>query len=202
MAAVARYSREDYAAQLLALLPTGRVWPKDPGSVQGQVATGLAPTFERLDQRAQQLLIEAFPGSTTELLAEWEATVGAPDPCAGEDQAVEQRRAYVVGKLVNAGGQSVAYFLGVLARLGYPDATITQYAPFRVGVDHADWPIYSEEWAHHWSINLPGVSVFYFSADVSVAGDPLTVIGEADQVICVIDGLKPAHTTVSYTFDP
>jgi uncharacterized protein YmfQ (DUF2313 family) len=197
----ALYSADDYAAVLRALLPTGRVWPNDPQSVQGRVLAGLAPTFARLDMRAQQLLFDAVPANTVELLPEWEATLGLPDPCEGEQQTLEQRRAQVVAKLVNAGGQSVPYFLGVLAGLGFPNATITQYAPFRADVSVADMPVYSEAWAYHWTINLPDVRVTWFSADVSAAGEPLLVISDGQPVFCAIDALKPAHTTVSYTFD-
>jgi uncharacterized protein YmfQ (DUF2313 family) len=48
------------------------------------VLSGFTPAFERLTARANNLLIDAFPGSTYELLPEWEATLGLPDPCAGE----------------------------------------------------------------------------------------------------------------------
>ena len=74
------YSAEDYRAQLVALLPRGRAWPKEPGSVQHQVMAGFAPMFVRLDQRSQQLVFDAFPGNTVELLPEWEAALGLPDP--------------------------------------------------------------------------------------------------------------------------
>lgn len=192
------YKAADYQAILKSLLPPGRVWPREPGTVQDLLMAGLAPTFERLDARAQTLLVDAFPGTTIELIPEWEETLGLPDLCEGEGQGIDQRRAQVINRLVNAGGQSVAYFLGVLSRLGYVDATITQYAPFRADVDHADAPLYHADYAFHWSINIPNLRVFYFKADNSTVGEALVIISDA-AVFCVIDALRPAHTTVSYT---
>jgi len=195
------YSADDYKAALLTLLPRGRVWPKDPDVAQNAVMGGLAETFARLDGRAQSLLVDAFPPTTLELLPEWEASLGLPDPCEGPDQVLQQRRTQVVYRLVNTGGQSVAYFIGVLSRLGYENATITQFAPFRADVDCADRPLYGETWWSVWQINLPDLRVFEFCADISAADEPLISIAN-DSVFCVIDQTKPAHTTVFYTNNP
>ncbi len=195
--AAALFTAEDYKAALLALLPTGRVWPKDPDATQYAVLSGLAPTFERLDARAQTLLVDAFPASTLELLTEWEDSLGLPDPCEGEDQVLQQRRAQVVNRLVNAGGQSVAYFLAALARQGYPDATIQEFSPFRADIGVADAPLYEESWAHAWQITVPDLRVFYFSADISAADEPLLSIANS-VIVCAIEAAKPAHTTVLY----
>lgn len=191
----------DYTQALTALLPRGRVWPKDPASVQSGLMSGLAPTFQRLDARAQTLLVDAFPATTTELLPEWESSLGLPDPCDGPGQTVDQRRAQVLNKFVSAGGQSVPYFLGVLARLGYPTASIKQYAPFRIGIDVVGAPLYDLPWIYHWTINLPTLSVFPFLIGISTIPGPLFAISD-QAVFCVIDDLKPAHTTVDFTTNP
>jgi uncharacterized protein YmfQ (DUF2313 family) len=196
-----KFSADDYTQALLALLPRGRAWPKDPGSIQYLTMAALALGLVRLDARAQALLVDAFPGTTLELLEQWEATLGLPDPCDGPDQTIDQRRGQVVNKLVSAGGQSIAYFLGVLARLGYPGAAITQYFPFRADIDAADRPLYADTWMFHWTINLPNLSVFWFEADRSSAGDPLYTVSD-NAVTCIIDSLKPAHTTVDFTTNP
>lgn len=199
--AEALFPDEAYRDQLLALMPRGRVWPKAPGSPQHGLASGLAPTFGRLDARAQQLLFDAFPANTVELLLEWEWTLGLPDPCEGEDQTLEQRRAQVLARLTVGGGQSKAYYLQVLATLGYADASITEYAPFRADHSVANSPLYSEDWWYVWTINLPGLRAFYFEADISAAGEALLTVAN-DSVFCVIAAIKPAHTIALYTFDP
>lgn len=199
--AEALYSIDDYTEALLTILPRGRVWPKDPGTVQHAVAEALAGTYERLDARAQTLLVDAFPTTTLELLPEWEASLGLPDPCEGDGQGLEQRRGQIVSRLTSAGGQSVAYFLGVVAQLGYTGAEITQYAPFRTDRSATDFPLYSEAWAFAWTLNLPDLRVFYFQTDISATDEALVIIANG-VATCVINALAPAHTVVIYTNDP
>lgn len=196
--AASLFSADDYRDALLKLLPTGRAWSKDPGSTLFAVMSGLAPSLARLDARAQSLLVDAFPTTTLELLPEWESSLGLPDPCEGADQVLEQRRSQVVSRLTSAGGQSKPYFLGVLARLGYVDATITEFAPFRADVSSADQPMADEVWAFAWQVNLPELRVFYFQADISAADEPLLTIAN-DVAICVLNALKPAHTILFFT---
>lgn len=195
-----RFSTADYRDALLSLLPRGRVWSREPGSVQYDLMSGFAPTFARLDARAQDLLFDAFPANTLELLPEWEATLGLPDPCDGEAQTIEQRRAQVLIKLFNGGGQTVGYYKAVLSRLGYANATITEFAPFRANASVANSPLYGDAWWHVWNINLPDLSVFYFSANISTAGEPLLTVS-TDAVFCAIEAIKPAHTLVTYSFN-
>lgn len=199
--AEALFALADYEAALRALFPTGRAWSREPDALQGQLVAGLAPTLVRLDARAQTLLVDAFPATTLELLPEWEASLGLPDPCEGPDQVVQQRRQQVVNRLVNTGGQSRAYFLDVLARLGFIDSEITEYTPFKADVSVADWPLYDESWAHAWRVNVPGLRVFEFEADISTADEPLLTIAD-EVIVCVIEALKPAHTLVIYTTNP
>lgn len=198
--AEALFTQGDYEAALQALLPPGRAWSRDPSAIQNLVLAGLAPSFVRLDVRAQTLLVDAFPGSTLELLPEWEASLGLPDPCEGASQVVQQRRQQVVNRLVNTGGQSRSYYLGILGRLGFAGSTITEFTPFKTDVSGADTPVYDESWAHTWQVNVPGLRVFEFSADISAADEPLLTIAD-EVIICVIEALKPAHTLVLYSTD-
>lgn len=197
----AKFRAADYRDALLSLLPRGRVWSREPGSVQHALMSGFAPTFERLDARAQGLLYDAFPVNTVELLPEWEASLGLPDPCDGDAQTIEQRRAQVLVRLFNGGGQTVGYYKAVLSRLGYPDATITEYAPFRANVSTANSPLYGDAWWHVWNVNLPGLSVSYFAANSSTANEPLFSVS-TDGVFCTLAAIKPAHTLLTYSFDP
>lgn len=196
----ALYTIDDYQAALQALLPPGRAWSRDPDAVQNQVLAGLAPSYVRLDARAQTLLVDAFPGSTVELLPEWEASLGLPDLCEGPDLVIQQRRQQVINRLVNTGGQSKGYFLDVLTRLGFTGQTITEFTPFKADVSAGDTPVYDESWAFAWQLNVPGLRVFEFSADISTGDEPLLVIAD-DVIVCTIDALKPAHTLVIYTTD-
>lgn len=195
----ALFTNADYQAALLALFPRGRVWPRDPGSLQARLAGGFAPTLGRVDARAQQLLFDAFPANTVELLGEWEATLGLPDPCEGEGQTLEQRRAQVLIKLFDGGGQSIAYYTTVLSRLGYTNAVITEFAPFRVGHSGVGAPINGGAWWYVWNIHLPDARAFFFRVGVSGVGEPLSTYTD-ESVFCVLELIKPAHTIVTYSF--
>jgi uncharacterized protein YmfQ (DUF2313 family) len=61
-----------------------------------------------------------------------------------------------------------------------------------------DTELLDESWAHTWKLNVPGLRVFEFSADISAADEALLTISD-DVVVCVIEALKPAHTLVLYT---
>lgn len=90
------YTRADFRSALHALLPSGRVWPRDDGTVIGRVLDGLAATYERLSAAATALLVDACPASATQLLPEWEASLGLPDPRTGPSVGVRERRQRVV----------------------------------------------------------------------------------------------------------
>lgn len=175
----ARFAAEDYGTAALALLPRGAVWSNDAASVQGRLLAALALSLWRSDAAAQQLLGDAFPGTTAALLAEWEATLGLPDPVVGPATTDDQRRDQVIARLVGAGGQSRARFIGFAAQLGFA-ITIGNFAPFRAGRSSAGSPVYSEAWSDVWSIHV---------AANSSGLDPAALKA-------LLDEIRPATTTV------
>lgn len=193
-----RYAASDYQAALWALMPRGRAWDREPGSTQDQVLAGLAPSLARSDARANQLLQDVFPPTADELLPEWEATLGLPDPCAGVSPTLQQRQFQVAARLSNSGGQSAAYFEAYAAQLGFT-VTVTEYTPFRVGARTCGQPLGSEDWAHTWSVNAPLETVTLFRAGRSAAGEPLQAFGNA-VLECELSAIAPAHTVLIFTY--
>jgi uncharacterized protein YmfQ (DUF2313 family) len=177
------WTEADFVGAIESLMPRGRVWPRDPDSVQAQVVAGFAGTFLRLSIAAAQLIVDAFPASTVNLIGEWEESLGLPDPCAGPEPTLQLRQAEVVQKFAGLGGQSVPYFEGIAALLGF-EITITEFG--------ASNP-------HHWQVNAPTLSEIWFRAGASTAGEPL-VSGGNEVLECIIRELKPAHTTVSFNY--
>ncbi|RSK77125.1 DUF2313 domain-containing protein [Pandoraea apista] len=112
-------STDDYLHAFQGLMPRGAVWPRDPDALQTKVIRGLSSIYAQNTARANNLLIDSFPGTAFELLPEWEKTLGLPDPCAGVAPTIEARRAQVVARLAAVGGQSVAYFIQLATNLGY-----------------------------------------------------------------------------------
>lgn len=188
----------DYLAALQALLPRGRVWPRDPSTVQASVLTGLTPTYERQNARANQLLVDAFPVSTIELLPEWEESLGLPDPCARASPTIAARRAQVVARLEAQGGQSAAYFIALALSLGYV-ITITEFSPARVGIARAGQPLNGVDWAHAWQVNAALHTVVRAQVGVSQAGEPLAYWNNA-VLECELRAVMPAHTVVIFSY--
>jgi uncharacterized protein YmfQ (DUF2313 family) len=191
------YSANDFTRALQAKLPRGRVWPRDEDSEQTGTLKGLAPSCARFNARANDLLVDAFPASTLELLPEWEKTLGLPDPCVGPSPTIEQRRAQVVARFIADGGQSVAYFISVAAALGYTIA-ITQFAPFRFGSRFGQ-PLCGDVWANVWQVNAPNFTIEFFQFGVSGFGEPFAFWGNS-VLQCELQRLSPAHTKLLFSY--
>ncbi|WP_322055619.1 YmfQ family protein [Burkholderia cenocepacia] len=176
----------------MALMPRGLAWPRDPYSVMGKTIATLAPIWSRHVASNNYLLVDAFPSATVELLPEWEAALGLPDPCAGESPTRAQRQAQVVARFTNSGGASISYFINYAKNLGF-DVTVSEFTPFRVGQHSAGDSVGVEGWAHTWRINAPSTTINYFRAGRSTAGEPLASWGNA-VLFCEMNALKPAHT--------
>ena len=95
------------------------------------------------------------------------------------------------------GDQSRQYYIDVAARLGY-QITITEFDTFEAG-DHAGDLVNGENWRYAWRVNAPEVTITEFIAGGSSAGDPLRDWGN-EQLECVINRLKPAHTLAQFAY--
>lgn len=192
-AAAPLYSSTDFTNALYALMPRGKVWPRDLDSIIAQTISCLAPTYQRQTLSLSDLLADAFPSNPVQLLPEWESTLGLPNPFAGT-QTVPQRQAQVLQKFAQDGGQSVPYFLSVIASLGFTGATITEYTPFCANVSVANSPLYSQPWAFAWTVTVPNLSVQYFETNYSCANDALFTLIGTSELQYVIGQYAPAHT--------
>lgn len=193
------FSATDYATQFQRLLPRGRVWHRGWGLVQAADILALMPNWARLHVRLNDLIREIFPCTTTELLPEWEATLGLPDPCVDPPlSTVQQRQAAVCTKFAARGGQSIAYFEALAAALGY-SITITEFAPFRAGINHAGDPVYGAAWGYVWRVESTAETIWAFSAGTSAAGEPLRAWGNA-ALECALRAVAPAHTILQFAY--
>ena len=192
------HTPEDYLTQFQRLLPRGRVWHRGWGWLQDADLLTLMPTWSRLQSSINTLIANIFPCSTTDLLPEWEETLGLPDPCIGPLATVQERQAAVCAKFVGRGGQSVAYFIRLANSLGF-DARIKQFSPFRVGINHAGDPLYDNAWAFAWTIIVAPTLIIYFRTGVSTAGEPLRAWG--NKILeCIIAENAPAHTYPIFSY--
>lgn len=162
-----------------------------------QTLAALAPTYARLSARDANLLTDAFPATAVELLPEWEASLGLPDPCAGIAPTTEARQGQVVARLTARGkNQSAGYFINFAATLGYA-ITITQFTAYTVG-HPVGTPVYGAAWANAWQVNAPTYTIDPFRAGDAV-GVPLATFGST-ALQCELQRLSPAHTTLLFNY--
>lgn len=174
------YTSADFLQAMQNLLPRGRAWPRDLASLMARVFSGLSPTYARVQARDNALLAEALPSTTTELLPEWESTLGLPDPCAGLAPTIDQRRAQVVARFSGAAMLNQGFFIAFAQALGYT-ITITTFWAFRCG-DRCESPLFDDRWQSVWQVNAP-------------------LLAQGTRVLeCEFQRLKPANTTIIFVY--
>jgi uncharacterized protein YmfQ (DUF2313 family) len=189
----------DFLAALQALLPQGAAWPRDPDAVLTQTLDAMADRLAAVQARIVTVLeAESFPPATAELLADWERAFGLPDICAAPEDGTSARRAALVARIIEQGGQSRAYFIAYAAALGFA-VTITEFTPARIGEAAIGTPIYDDRWAHAWRVNAPATTVIESRIGLSSIGDPLREWGN-DRLECALGHVKPAHTHLLFGY--
>ncbi|MCO6414825.1 DUF2313 domain-containing protein [Siccirubricoccus sp. KC 17139] len=194
------YTTEQFVQAFLNLLPSGAVWPKERDSNMTAAVAAMMPMFERLHQRTNDTFNETFPATTAELLSEWEASLGLPDPCQGDAPSVESRRAQVLARFANTGGQSLSHLTRYAKNLGY-NISITEYAPFRCEESAVEEPIYDDDVAYLLTVNAPLDNLREFEVENSAVEDPLRSWGN-EVLECELIRIKPAHCNIVFSYTP
>ena len=159
----------------------------------------MAATFCRVDERAQDLISEAYPDTTDELLEDWERVAGLPDECSPLAPTKEERRAQLVQKITDIGGQNAAYFEEVASRLGF-DVEVVDFKHFRVGQSRVGDALTNLDWTFWWAVKGPSTINRPFRVGTGRVGDRLVTIGN-ELLECTMKKLKPAHTQVLFIYE-
>ncbi|WP_142668258.1 DNA circularization N-terminal domain-containing protein [Enterococcus faecalis] len=173
----------------------------DAMKVVDSAVSDAAPSLSRVHQRADALMRELDPRTTTELINRWERLCGLPDECipAGT-QTLRQRQQRLDAKVNLAGGINEDFYLAQLAALGRPDATITRYdkSTFTCSSACTD-AVNAPEWRYYWQVNMPAAT----NTTWMTCGDPcdsaLRIWGDT-VVECVLNKLCPSHTYVIFKY--
>jgi len=123
----------EFLAAWQLYLPQGRAWraKDDPQSVMYGLLSALAERQAAAYARETNLFAEIDPASTVELVPEWQASLGLPDPCMPPDPPLALEQAQILSRFQAFGGQSIGYFEGVAQTLG-ASVTITELSDGRV----------------------------------------------------------------------
>lgn len=172
---------EAYARQLKQLLPPGRLWRLDTGSVLSALLVAIGQTLARVEARAVDLLAEWDPRTADETLPDWERALGLPEDGQVLAPSVEGREAAAVRKYLAQGGATAAYFIGIAQRLG-----------FTVTID--------EPALHTWRMTVHAAATTTSDFRIgSRIGDRIS--GRSNvELERVINRLKPAHTLCLFLY--
>lgn len=196
---IAGLALPDFVQAAQALLPRGRAWPRDAEYQLTGLVTAMVGRMAAAHAASADLSeVESDPRQTNQLLPDWEASFGLPDPCTPANPSIQQRRAALVARIASQGGQSPAYYIQVAASLGY-SITITEFATAQFGVTGFGGAFYSDAWANAWQVNAPSMTIQYAAFGASVFGDPFATFNST-QLGCVLERIKPAHTDLILNF--
>jgi uncharacterized protein YmfQ (DUF2313 family) len=192
------YTVDDFTVAFQGAKPTGAVWPRDLDTDNTSTDAALMPTYVRSWQSVTNLVVDAFPSTTIDLLPEWEGALGLPDPCAGPDPTIALRQMHVVARLTQSLGPSIGDLIAFALALGFP-VTIQEFAPARAGSLVAGGALNGTDWAFTWRVHAPATEIFYFLAGSGAAGEPLETFGNA-VLACEFARIAPAHTILQVAF--
>lgn len=192
-------SPEQYLEQLLALQPPGSALPRDPDSIWGGLLQAEADELARVDRRSDDLTAESDPRTSAELLPDWERVCGLPDGCASAANTLAERRSAVLARLTELGGQRPADYEALAAVLGYTDARVEEFRPFRVGQSAVGDALCDGDWVHTFRLRAEESPVRYFSVGQSCVGEPLASWGD-ELLECTVRDRAPAHTIVQFAY--
>ncbi len=191
---------ENYQNALAKLFPTGKAW--DGKDVAGfnlyDMLLGIADEMARVDGRALELLNEAYPDTTVELLSDWEVTFGLPETCAVAPTALQDRRAALLFKILLVGRQDKQFYIDLAAVFGY-EITITEFQQSGCGISSCGDPMYDDDWVVYWQVNAELYNYRAAVAGGSQASDPLRSFGNAG-LECLLNKYKPAHTEIIFSY--
>lgn len=186
----------EHLQRLQALLPTGPIWPREPGATLTKFLQAWADELARVDGRAGDLANELDPATTFELLPDYERVCGLPGGCAYVAGGLAERRAAVKSQISARGGQSPGYFIELAAAAGY-QVSITEFRPFTAD-GTCDLAVCGDDWAHAWQVGAPETTVREMTADGTCA-EALASWGN-ERLECLLSAKAPSHTVPIFSY--
>lgn len=167
----------------------------------GKLLMCFAIEFEELQQRITDLIREAIPGLSSELLPEWEEDLNLPDLCSTLGQTEAERAQIAHSKFTGFyTGQSKQFYIDYAASLGAV-ITVQEYqgigAIFRVDVNRVDrmpgtgTPDERRFGSRLWSTEAPYKWIIAFA---SITGSV-----SRENIECQLRLKAPAHTELYFT---
>ncbi|MBX9944960.1 MAG: DUF2313 domain-containing protein, partial [Reyranella sp.] len=187
-----------YARQMLAVFPTGPIWPTDLAGVWGGVLLGSADELVRVDQGADRLLRELDPRTTFDMLGDWEQAYGLPDPCTAPPATIDGRRRRLVQLVTMKGSLSKRFLTELAYDLGY-DVLLEEFAPATMGVSRCGETMDGADWRWALFVHAPPTALQQAYAGDSYFGERILDFG-ISSLECVLRRHVPATSLPGLIF--
>lgn len=192
-------ARTKHLMMLQALLPPGIAWTREPGKVLTRLLDGFSGLFATIDKRAEDLIYESDPTTTTEMLEDWERVTGLPDPCLGPGPSEAIRRERLRTRLIPPETCNPSDIISLAASLGYQGCTIQELDTFRC-TSQCTESLYSEDSIFSWVLVVPATANIQHFTTQSRCTDQLAGISGHELLECVIRETTPIHTEVMFAY--
>ncbi|PCJ57841.1 MAG: hypothetical protein COA65_08835 [Rhodospirillaceae bacterium] len=190
-----------YLDQLQQLLPPGAAWPRDSDATLTALLQSVAQGMAKVDARSLDLITEADPRSTLEMLGDWETTAGLPDACFPAGTTLTERRNALVQRLTTIGGQTPQFFIDLATGLGHASAVIEEFTPAICGLGQCGDALNGAPSVRfYWRIILALENLLLARCASTQCGDNLGTFLRASALECVLKKLAPAQTTVLFSY--
>lgn len=173
--AMLTFDSDKYLRPLQQLMPRGALWSVyDTDTELYALLRALALTYARVGRRGDELLIEADPRYTEEMVLDWETALGLPGDCPAPTTLAGRRDA-IVAKLRGNVTPSLPNLAAIALALGYVIVIRTYDGDIFSCVSACNAPLYSDMWMFVWDVTTP-----------SAAND--------DLLECAFGAITPDHT--------
>lgn len=195
---------KDYTHLIEELLPHGPAWTRQPDSKMHNLAMGLGDFFYYIHQRVEKAGREIFPRETNETLVDWERQLGLPETCIhgthADNLTVAERVDAVIAKINRRFSPTRENFVKLARMLGYTVTIITTPPAYcgiarcgdRLGGRVSD--------GYYWITIVDGARIRYAQCGITRCGEPLCTIRWADDLACMLERIKPAHTSLKFSY--
>ncbi len=169
-----------------------------PIEIGGDHANALAVRGKHLDEAwavVEQLLLEMFPATTNEFLADWERIY---DLIPDQDDPIALRRDRVKAAFNKSGEVNIPHLTAIAKALGH-EITIENYFPFVAGHAQAGDEVARPDISFFWTVTGVTQDGYAYVAGEAQAGDRLGSFSSSLEEL--FNKLKPEHTEVVFVYD-
>lgn len=189
-----------YRRQLHSLMPPGRAFAGQYNNVLDDLLGAVSEELKRVDLRGDDLINEAYPNSTDEMLPDWERVAALPSTCMlGVPQTKDERRKALTAKLSDVGDVTPAGIISFADTLGYV-ITLTEFKLFEAGHSSAGDPVCGDDWVYVLLVNSSATTILDARAGEAAAGDALRTWGN-ERLECSISEIIQAHWYLLFAYE-